>query len=286
MFKVRRWAAAAATVVLSAFGIVAAGQVPASAAPNFQVPFQCGVTVTAATFSGHRPANAVDFQKSGITGMPVIASAPGTVTRVANEGSTSYGRWIEIDHGSGWRTRYAHLSTQEVRVGQSVSLGTQIGKAGATGGVTGPHLHYEQNLNGVSQRVVLHGVAVPYYGKTNFTSRNACGGGGGNPYTPQQVCGSAFSVIDSAALGDAGTTYLLYDGSSGRNCVTTLKATSVGSPSPVSAFLEVEGSARATDSGDYSYYAGPVTKEAASTCVKWGGSVGSRSYTSPFEHCG
>src|SRR5262245_13031987 len=57
----------------------------AVAAPNFQVPFACGTTVTAATFSGHNPQNSVDFQKSGITGMPVLASAAGTVSRVANE---------------------------------------------------------------------------------------------------------------------------------------------------------------------------------------------------------
>ncbi|WP_199433412.1 M23 family metallopeptidase [Qaidamihabitans albus] len=283
MSKLRRCAAAAVTVALVTFGLVVAGQPTASAAPGFQVPFRCGVTVTAATFSGHNPANSVDFQKSGITGMPVLASAAGTVTRVANEGSISYGRWVEVDHGSGWRTRYAHLSAQQVSVGQQVALGTQLGKAGATGGVTGPHLHYEQRLNGVAQKAVLHGVAVPYYGHTDFTSRNNCGG---NPYTPEQVCGSGFSVIDSAALGAAGKIYLLYNSANRNNCVTTLKATSVGTASPVSAFLEVEGSSRKTDSGDFAYYAGPVRQAAGSTCVKWGGSVGPESYTSPFEHCG
>ncbi|TVT30797.1 peptidoglycan DD-metalloendopeptidase family protein, partial [Amycolatopsis rhizosphaerae] len=182
MSRARRLAVLAATAVLSAMGVVLAGGTPALAAPNFQVPFQCGVTVTAATFSGHSPANAVDFQRDGITGMPVLAAASGTVTRVEDLGSTSYGKWIEIDHGGGWRTRYAHLSAQQVSVGQSVGQGTQIGKAGATGGVTGPHLHFEENLNGVTQKAVLNGVAVPYYGHTFFTSKNNCGG---NPYTPE-----------------------------------------------------------------------------------------------------
>ncbi|MGV9296468.1 M23 family metallopeptidase [Amycolatopsis sp. NPDC003676] len=283
MSRLRRFAAVAAAVALPACGLTLAAQSAASAAPNFQVPFKCGVTVTAATFSGHNPANSVDFQKSGITGMPVLAAAPGTVTRVANEGSTSYGRWIELDHGGGWRTRYAHLSEQEVSVGQSVGQGKEIGKAGATGGVTGPHLHFEENLNGVTQKAVLNGVAVPYYGKKDFTSKNGCGG---NPYSATQVCGSGFSVIDQQALGTAGTAYLLYNSSSKENCVTTLKAVSLGTASAASAFLEVQGSTRATDSGNFTYYAGPVKKTAGSTCVKWGGSVGSSSYESPFEHCG
>jgi murein DD-endopeptidase MepM/ murein hydrolase activator NlpD len=273
----------AAAGAIAAVGVTVAVQAPqALAAPNFQVPFACNTVVTAATFSGHSPQNAVDFQKDGITGMPVLASAAGTVTRVENEGSVSYGRWIELDHGGGYRTRYAHLSSQGVSVGQNVALGQQIGKAGATGGVTGPHLHYEQILSGAVQRAVLDGRAVPYYAHTSFTSHNKCGG---NPYTAGEVCGSGFSVIDSHAL-TGGTVYLLYNSGSLKNCVATLKSTSLGTPSPVSATLQVQGSTAATDSGSFAYYAGPVSKAAGSTCVKWGGSVGSSSYTSPYEHCG
>ncbi|GAB3281464.1 M23 family metallopeptidase [Parasphingorhabdus pacifica] len=283
MSLLRRLAVGASALALAGLGVVGSGQVPAHAAPNFQVPFRCGVTVTAATFSGHNPANSVDFQKSGITGMPVLASAGGTVSRVANEGSTSYGRWIEIDHGSGWTTRYAHLSAQNVSRGQTVSAGTKIGAAGASGGVTGPHLHYEQRSNGSAVKVTLGGVDVPYYGHTDFTSRNNCGG---NPYTPEEVCGSGYSVIDSKGLAGAGTVYLLYNGSNQHNCVATLKSASVGTPSATSAMLEVEGADRSTDSGNFSYYAGPVRAAAGATCVQWGGSVGSESYTSPFEHCG
>ncbi|WP_206792230.1 M23 family metallopeptidase [Amycolatopsis sp. MtRt-6] len=284
MSRLRRLALLAAAAALPALGLTLAGQAPASAAPNFQVPFKCGVTVTAATFGDHRPQNSVDFQKAGITGMPVLASASGTVTRVENRGAESYGRWIEIDHGSGWTTRYAHLSTQSVSVGQSVTGGKQIGTAGATGNVSGPHLHFEENLNGVTQRAVLNGVAVPYYDHTSFTSKNACGG---NPYSAEEVCGDGFSVVDQQALANSsGTAYLLYNASTKANCVTTLKSTSLGTASAVSAFLEVQGSARVTDSGDFTYYAGPVKKTAAATCVKWGGSVGSNTYESGFEHCG
>jgi hypothetical protein len=274
----------AAAVPAVALVVVAAPT--AAAAPNFQVPFTCGTTVTAATFSGHRPANSVDFQKSGITGMPVLASAAGTVSRVDNEGADSYGRWIEIDHGGGYRTRYAHLSVQQVSVGQKVAQGKQIGKAGATGGVSGPHLHYEQIRDGVARKVVLNGRAVPYFGHTSFTSRNNCDGGGGNPYTAKEVCGSGYSVIDSHALGTAGRVYLLYNAGNKRNCVVTLKSTALGKASPVSAHLQVRGGTKATDAGNFGYYAGPVSRVAAAKCVRWGGSVGSKTYTSSYEHCG
>lgn len=176
MFILRRAVASATALALAGIGVVALGQAPAAAAPNFQVPFTCGETVTAATFDGHNPAASVDFQKSGITGMSVLASASGTVSRVENEGDTSYGRWIEIDHGSGWTTRYAHLSTQGVSEGQEVNLGTKIGEAGATGGVTGPHLHYEQIADGTAVEATLNGVDVPYYDHTDFTSENNCSG--------------------------------------------------------------------------------------------------------------
>ncbi|WP_084958168.1 N-acetylmuramoyl-L-alanine amidase [Thermoactinospora rubra] len=111
-------------------------------------------------------------------------------------------------------------------------------------------------------------------------------GGGTNPHTPGEVCGAGYKVIDSAALGSAGTVYLLYNAGNGYNCVATLKKTSLGTATATSAFLEVQGKARVTDSGSFAYYAGPVRAAAAGKCVKWGGKAGSAAYTSPFEHCG
>ncbi len=99
------------------------------------------------------------------------------------------------------------------------------------------------------------------------------------------VCGSGYGVIDSRPLGDAGTVYLSYNAANGHNCVSTMKSAAVGSPTPTSAFLEVSGSSRRTDSGNFSWFAGPVRAEAANTCVRWGGSAGSADYESPFEHC-
>ncbi|WP_406078806.1 protein kinase domain-containing protein [Micromonospora sp. NBC_00858] len=111
-----------------------------------------------------------------------------------------------------------------------------------------------------------------------------------NPYTAAQACGSGYQVIDSATLtgGDGrrrGRVYLLYHSGNGNNCVVTLKDTAVGTPSAASAYLEVQGRARSTDSGSFDYYAGPVRASAAGKCVKWGGATGGVSYGSGFEHC-
>ncbi|MBB3061758.1 hypothetical protein [Microbulbifer rhizosphaerae] len=105
-----------------------------------------------------------------------------------------------------------------------------------------------------------------------------------NPYTPEEACGSGYSVINSHAL-TGGRIYLLYKSSTGYNCVVTMKASNVGTPSAVSASLQVEGGTKATDSGNFSYFAGPVKKRAPGSCVKWGGSIGSRSWVSSYQHC-
>ncbi|MET7961782.1 protein kinase [Micromonospora zamorensis] len=111
-----------------------------------------------------------------------------------------------------------------------------------------------------------------------------------NPYTAAQACGSGYQVVDSATLtgGDGqrkGRVFLMYHSGTGTNCVVTLKDTAVGTKSAASAYLEVQGRARSTDSGSFDYYAGPVRASAAGTCVKWGGSTGGVSYGSGFEHC-
>lgn len=149
------------------------------AAPSFQLPFPCGQVWAGQTRSNHSPVNSVDFNRSNDEGDSVVAAAGGTVTRVANEGSTSYGRWVEVSHGNGYTTRYAHLSVQSVSVGQSVSQGQKLGAVGNTGGSTGPHLHYEQRHNGAAERASFNGAGALYFGTKNYTSQNKCGGGGG-----------------------------------------------------------------------------------------------------------
>ncbi|HET6894026.1 MAG TPA: M23 family metallopeptidase [Candidatus Baltobacteraceae bacterium] len=79
-------------------------------------------------------------------GEVVRASAAGTVATADWDGG--YGKKIDIDHGNGYHTWYAHLSKIEVRPGQYVHKGEEIGLVGSTGFSTGPHLHYQVMLNG------------------------------------------------------------------------------------------------------------------------------------------
>jgi len=72
---------------------------------------------------------------------PVLAAADGTVT-YAGWDSYGWGNTVLIDHGNGFKTRYAHLDSVAVTVGQLVSRGQQIGLSGTTGNSTGPHLHF------------------------------------------------------------------------------------------------------------------------------------------------
>jgi hypothetical protein len=144
-------------------------------APSFQLPFPCGQVWAGQTRTNHSPPNAVDFNRTDDFGDTVVAAAAGTVTRVENFGSVSYGRWVEIGHGNGFTTRYAHLSVQSVSKGQVVRQGQKIGAVGSTGGSTGPHLHYEERQNGVAVKAVFNGSTALYFGTKNYTSRN-CGG--------------------------------------------------------------------------------------------------------------
>ncbi len=86
----------------------------------------------------------VDFK--GEPGDPVRASAAGIVTQAERNGG--YGLMVEIDHGNGLATRYAHLSAIEVAEGATVKPGDLVGRVGTTGRSTGPHLHFEVRQNG------------------------------------------------------------------------------------------------------------------------------------------
>ncbi|MFE0458396.1 CHAP domain-containing protein [Kitasatospora sp. NPDC058965] len=107
---------------------------------------------------------------------------------------------------------------------------------------------------------------------------------GSNPYTPTQVCGSGFGVVDSHNLGGA-QIYLLYNSATGKNCVTTL-VTNPTTQVALNATLAVQGGGSANNPGNFTYYAGPVTLPAAAACVMWGGSYQGVSWTSPWSHCG
>jgi murein DD-endopeptidase MepM/ murein hydrolase activator NlpD len=89
----------------------------------------------------------VDFPAE--TGTPVGAARAGTVVFAGPSGS-GWGNLVVVAHGSGVRTRYAHLSRIDVRVGARVGGGSTIGLVGATGAATGPHLHFEVVVRGAN----------------------------------------------------------------------------------------------------------------------------------------
>jgi murein DD-endopeptidase MepM/ murein hydrolase activator NlpD len=85
----------------------------------------------------------LDFR--GPIGAPIHAAAKGKVTFVGTK--TGYGKVVEISHGNGMLTRYAHMSAWRARVGQQVAAGDVIGQIGSTGRSTGPHLHFEVRIH-------------------------------------------------------------------------------------------------------------------------------------------
>ncbi|MCL9774163.1 peptidoglycan DD-metalloendopeptidase family protein [Vibrio sp. S4B1] len=90
------------------------------------------------------PHNGTDF---GVrTGTPVLTTGDGVVAMVRNHPYA--GKYVVVDHGGPYKTRYLHLSKILVKKGQKVTRGQRIGLSGATGRVTGPHLHYELIVRG------------------------------------------------------------------------------------------------------------------------------------------
>ncbi|MCD7061105.1 M23 family metallopeptidase [Pelagibacterium xiamenense] len=86
----------------------------------------------------------IDFRAG--TGTPILAAAAGTISHAGRNGG--YGNMVEIDHGNGVVTRYAHMNAISVSEGQTVSAGQVVGSSGSTGRSTGPHLHFEVRRNG------------------------------------------------------------------------------------------------------------------------------------------
>ncbi|MFH7765399.1 M23 family metallopeptidase [Acinetobacter sp. BSP-28] len=90
---------------------------------------------------GGRAENHSGLDLSAPSGTPIYATGPGVVTK--SGWGTGYGQYVEINHGNGYLTRYAHASRLIARVGDRVEAGEQIANVGCTGRCTGPHLHYE-----------------------------------------------------------------------------------------------------------------------------------------------
>ena len=151
-----------AGAVLFVVGVSSAG--PASArgvdatTPDYELPFPCGQAWTGTSRAGHSPSRlSIDFNRDGDLGDLMVAAAPGVVSAVADTGDASYGRYVVVDHGDGHSSLYAHLRAVWTTQGQRVDQGTVLGVVGATGGVTGPHLHFEERFDRRDQPAVFHG---------------------------------------------------------------------------------------------------------------------------------
>ena len=98
-------------------------------------------------FNGQRAMHAgIDFR--GPHGSPILSAAPGRVSFVGVK--SGYGNVVEVDHGHGLLTRYAHLAGFAARVGDRVDSGDTIARMGSTGRSTGTHLHFEVRVNGAA----------------------------------------------------------------------------------------------------------------------------------------
>ena len=108
------------------------------------VPGYSGISRWASLPYGHR---GVDI--TAPYGTPIYAADAGTVIAAQwhNHPTMSWGYYVEIDHGNGYKTLYAHMSSFVVQAGQTVEKGQLIGYVGATGAATGPHCHFEMYYN-------------------------------------------------------------------------------------------------------------------------------------------
>lgn len=167
-------------------------QAPASQKASYRLPYEDGksfpVTQGNDGSVSHRGANRYAFDFGMPEGTPVCAARGGKVIAAAEDETASgtrgkyggLGNHVKIDHGDGTIGVYMHLKFQEVKVevGEIVLQGDVIGLSGATGNVTGPHLHFQVDRNGRSIPVTFEDVetdgGVPQEGRS-YTSRNTLG---------------------------------------------------------------------------------------------------------------
>jgi murein DD-endopeptidase MepM/ murein hydrolase activator NlpD len=117
-------------------------------APPVEVPVGSGFGFRSDPITGRAALHTgLDFPAE--TGTPIHAAAGGIV--VVKEWHAAYGHVVEVDHGNGLVTRYAHCATIEVEVGALVRRGQRIATIGNSGRSTGPHLHFEVLVDGVPQ---------------------------------------------------------------------------------------------------------------------------------------
>jgi murein DD-endopeptidase MepM/ murein hydrolase activator NlpD len=123
------------------------------------------------------------------TGATIKCASDGVVLRAGL--SPSYGNFVEVDHGDGFTTFYAHMSRRAATAGEHVKAGDLLGYVGATGHVTGPHLHFEVRKNEQQfdpMRVIGRTFAsldeIPFAGRIVRAARLTRVSGSGTPSSP------------------------------------------------------------------------------------------------------
>lgn len=119
-----------------------------SSAPVLNVPVGSGFGFRNDPFTG-RPTLHTGLDFPSDTGTPILAAAGGVVASAGPH--PQYGQLVELDHGNGLITRYAHTSKMLVKQGDLIRRGQKIAEVGTTGRSTGPHLHFEVLVEGVQQ---------------------------------------------------------------------------------------------------------------------------------------
>ena len=155
-------------------GVAAPAPIPSISVPSRSPLDQAMLTSdygmrTHPVLGGRRSHKGIDLAQP--TGTPVYATADGIVSKA--ERFSSYGNYIQIEHGGEMQTRYAHLSGYAVASGEQVRKGQLIGFVGSTGRSTGPHLHYEVRVAGEAVD------PTPYMVDTQIASVNPTLGQGG-----------------------------------------------------------------------------------------------------------
>ena len=155
-------------------GVAAPAPIPSISVPSRSPLDQAMLTSdygmrTHPVLGGRRSHKGIDLAQP--TGTPVYATADGIVSKA--ERFSSYGNYIQIEHGGEMQTRYAHLSGYAIAAGEQVHKGQLIGFVGSTGRSTGPHLHYEVRIAGEAVD------PTPYMVDTQLASVNPALGRGG-----------------------------------------------------------------------------------------------------------
>lgn len=244
-----------AAVVLTATSVIVSPP-PAQAAgprPAFQIPFRCGERWGANSRSGH-PAIDWNFGvASNDLGKTVTASAAGTAVPKYH---SAYGYYVDVDHGGGWVTRYAHLLSGGLASGP-VAQGEPIGRVGSTGSSTSPHLHWEQRANDVAQyTLTANGATLQPDGRT-YASRNCLRR---DPFLNGDVDGDGIGDIVARFVGSDGSSSVKIIGGAARRELRPRQSLSL-SPGdlPASALLslgDTNGDGRADLNGVFARDAG------------------------------